>query len=533
MKMSHSLAPVSLCLTLSLFGCKPHAATPAAPPSSAQAASAPAPGATEGGAAAPAKAGSAAPAAPFDFGTIADSGAKVPPFPYIDYPPAVGEAFQSTQSVPFDEVRVILGKRYYPVQGRVAVRTFSNSDAKMSELEVRRNYEGALANLGAVKVNTIGPDDPALVVDNGDDSSARDDKLRIPEAGLSYATYLIRKGSAHHWIVLMVNERTTRLIAIDEQPFAQTVGYEAGGGKTSPVTASGAPAAAAEPVAPAGIPVSATPLPPFPYLAYPPTVGAAFQTTEKNNFDRVHVIVGKQLQAVEGKLEIRTFFNSDAKMSTLDLRRNYEAAVKGLGGVKVNTVAPEDAALIAASGGDETDLRDKKLRLLERGMSYDSYLVRTADKQAWIVLSFSDSKTRLMVVEEKAFAQSVPLVNADTMRDKLAAEGHIALYVNFDTDRATLRADGKPTVAEIAALLKKDPALKLAIEGHTDNVGDAARNKDLSQRRAEAVVAALVAAGIDQARLRASGLGDSRPLAKNDSEQGRARNRRVELVKLP
>ena len=528
MKMTHfAVLPATLCLSLSLFGCKQRApATPAAAQPAAVSATAAA------GAVPAAKAAAAAPAASFDFSTIAESSATLPPFPFVDYPPTVGEAFQSSQSAPFDEVYVILGKRYTPLQGRVAVRTFSNSDAKMSELEVRRNYEAALAALGAVKVNAIAPDDPALVVGNGDDSSARDDKMRIPEASLSYATYLIRKGNSRHWVVLMVNERTTRLIAVDEQAFVQSVGYEAGGGKTSPVTASGTPVAAAEPVDLAAIAASTAALPPFPYLAYPPTVGEAFQSTQKSNFDSVSVIFGKQLQALEGKIEIRTFYNSDAKMSTLDLRRNYEAAVKGLGGVKVNTVGPEDAALIAASGGDETLLRDKKLRLLERGMSYDSYLVRTPEKRAWVVLSFSDSKTRLMMVEEKAFAQSVPLVSADAMRDKLAAEGHVALYVNFDTDRATLRPDAKPTIAEITTLLKRDAALKLSIEGHTDNTGDAKRNVQLSAQRAQAVAASLQRSGIAPARLRTVGRGDSKPIAGNDDEAGRAKNRRVELVKV-
>ena len=124
------------------------------------------------------------------------------------------------------------------------------------------------------------------------------------------------------------------------------------------------------------------------------------------------------------------------------------------------------------------------------------------------------------------------MVTADKMRSELAARGRVALYLNFDTDKATIRADGKPAIDEIITLMKQDATLKLAVEGHTDNSGDARHNKELSQQRAAAVVEALVKASIDRARLSSSGLGDSRPLADNKDEEGRARNRRVELVRL-
>jgi outer membrane protein OmpA-like peptidoglycan-associated protein len=86
-------------------------------------------------------------------------------------------------------------------------------------------------------------------------------------------------------------------------------------------------------------------------------------------------------------------------------------------------------------------------------------------------------------------------------------------------------------VAEIAGMLKSAPALRIAIEGHTDNVGQAAANKSLSERRAKSVMEAIVAAGIDAKRLSAAGFGQEKPVADNRSEDGRAKNRRVELVK--
>ncbi len=295
------------------------------------------------------------------------------------------------------------------------------------------------------------------------------------------------------------------------------------------MTAIGVPPAAPQPLDISATPVNTTPLPPFPYLAFPEALRETERGSKRVNFDAVSFIVGDQLRTVEGKVEVRSFENTDAKMSAMAVRRNYEAAVKGLGAVKVNTITPENKALIAANGDDVA--MNRKLRF-PANMSYDSYLLRTSDKNVWMALMLDEHSTRFVVVEEKAMQQSVTLVTADTMRTELAAKGHISLYINFDTDKATIRADGKPAVDEIATLLKNDAKLRLAIEGHTDNSGDAKHNVDLSRQRADAVVRQLVASGIDAARLQAAGKGATAPLADNKDEAGRAKNRRVELVKL-
>lgn len=535
-------ALVPLCLPLAACKKDPPPAQAGATQTTAEATGA---AHTSGGAPAPAAADSAqatagsAPAAqekPFDFNTVPEASGPIPPFPYVNYPDKLHEAFQFTRDVPMDRAYVILGEQLHPVEGRVATRTFSHSDAEMSELEVRRNYENAMREMGAVKVNTVGFDDKNVIAaSGGDDYVLRTKMLMVPDRTMSYDVYLARKGGARHWIVLMSNDSRTSLLAIEEKPFVQTIGYTGEGGATSPVTANGAPPVAPQPVDPSTVPVSTAALPPFPYLAYPPGLHEGSQWTRRANFDAVGIIVGKELRTVEGRVETRRFAHRDAKMSQMAVRRNYEAAIKGLGGVKVNAVGPDDKALIAANTNqnvDEYKLRHDKMRVPDQNMSYDSYLVRTPEKNIWLVLMSTDSDTSLMMVEEKAMQQRVSLVTADTMRKELADKGKIALYLNFDTDKATIRPDGKPTVEEIARLLKTDSGLKLAIEGHTDDSGDAARNQALSRQRADAVVQQLVKDGIDAGRLRAAGHGATRPLADNKDEAGRAKNRRVELVRI-
>lgn len=138
----------------------------------------------------------------------------------------------------------------------------------------------------------------------------------------------------------------------------------------------------------------------------------------------------------------------------------------------------------------------------------------------------------LQIVEAKPMATGQVTVDAKAMGQGLAQNGHIALYgIHFASDSAVLDKDSAATLAEMAKLLKAQPALKVYIVGHTDDSGTLAHNLTLSQQRAEAVAKALATDyGIAPARLAAKGLASYAPVASNRDEAGKARNRRVELV---
>ena len=127
-----------------------------------------------------------------------------------------------------------------------------------------------------------------------------------------------------------------------------------------------------------------------------------------------------------------------------------------------------------------------------------------------------------------------PTVLANDMASALNADGQIALYgLYFDTGKIFVRPESAKTIKEIADVMKADPTLRLEVAGHTDNVGTDAANMELSQGRAESVVAALVGKhGIDASRLVAKGYGESDPVAGNDNPSNMAKNRRVVLKKL-
>ncbi|MFB3779041.1 MAG: OmpA family protein [Bryobacteraceae bacterium] len=209
--------------------------------------------------------------------------------------------------------------------------------------------------------------------------------------------------------------------------------------------------------------------------------------------------------SVEGKKTQNRYYVKEGarSVSALQVLRNYLNAIRKAGGTVVWTdehLGRGTARLTA--GGAETWIA---IRAFDQGEGCD-----------------------LVVVERQAMAQEV---TATQMLEALNRDGRIALSIQFDTGKSTIKPESLPIIEQMTALLQENPALNVAVEGHTDNVGSAAANQALSESRAKAVVAALAGRGIASGRMTAAGYGASRPVAGNDSEEGRARNRRVELVK--
>ena len=141
--------------------------------------------------------------------------------------------------------------------------------------------------------------------------------------------------------------------------------------------------------------------------------------------------------------------------------------------------------------------------------------------------------TFVVIVESKPMEGGRVTVAANALDQSLMSTGKAVIYgIYFDFDKADVKPASSPQLQEIATLLGKHADLKLAVTGHTDNQGNADYNQKLSQRRADAIVAALTGSyAIAADRLSAQGLGASSPIASNDTDEGRAQNRRVELVR--
>lgn len=167
-----------------------------------------------------------------------------------------------------------------------------------------------------------------------------------------------------------------------------------------------------------------------------------------------------------------------------------------------------------------------------QGDAYVSVYVATGDFRLHKE-TFGHALVLLDVIESAAMETKMVTVDAAAMAKDIAATGRIALYgIYFDTDKTDIKPESAPTLKEIAALLKQDAALTLHVVGHTDNVGGEDYNMDLSRRRAASVVTALTSQyAVDAKRLKPAGVGPLAPVAPNDTDDGRTKNRRVELVK--
>lgn len=287
---------------------------------------------------------------------------------------------------------------------------------------------------------------------------------------------------------------------------------------------------------PASVPESTASLPPFPFFEEPEGLVSTLDDKDRNkNFDREHVIAGGQVIAVEGKVfrdRFQLTHPEQREYSDIEFQRNYADAIASLGGAKVSDVQYTNEVLEAFGGRDKVD-RHYHGTCASDGCENNTYLIRQGGKEWWIQVSTGAIPLHgeVVVLERQGMTSKLGFVDAAEMKKKLDADGRIALYINFDVDKATLRPDAAAVIDEISKLLAGDPALKLSIEGHTDSTGTAERNRELSKQRAESVRAALVAKGIDAGRLGAQGFGSDKPLVPETDDASRAKNRRVELVR--
>jgi outer membrane protein OmpA-like peptidoglycan-associated protein len=235
---------------------------------------------------------------------------------------------------------------------------------------------------------------------------------------------------------------------------------------------------------------------------------------EDIEFDSYNFFNGKNCTTVEGKKMKRTYSLKEGsqKSSVIQISRNYANAVRSMGGTVLFEGAPQNAEC-----ADNNGLQMMVGKVVKDG------------NELWVeVASLGGDDYYLTVVLKELMKQDV---TASAMFEALNRDGHIALYINFDFGKSIIRDESKPIIEQIVQMMKSNPDLKIGVEGHTDNVGSPASNKTLSEARAKSVVSAIAGQGIPADRLSPTGYGQDKPIGDNNTEEGRAKNRRVELVK--
>ena len=234
--------------------------------------------------------------------------------------------------------------------------------------------------------------------------------------------------------------------------------------------------------------------------------GSTINSCDNKEFQQAEMPVGRDAdggvinKTLEGEYHYWDMATREG-MSEIQIYRNFETALKQ-GGF---TLAYED--------------------------SPNTFTARKGD--TWFMLESKGTYYYQTILTVKAMKQEVsPAVAA--MANELNKSGHLAVYgIHFQTGDAMIMPDSMHVLGEVAEMLKQNPDIKVSIEGHTDNVGSVESNQELSDARSQTVLAWLTSHGISPQRLNAKGWGQTKPLADNGTEEGRAKNRRVELVKMP
>jgi len=229
-----------------------------------------------------------------------------------------------------------------------------------------------------------------------------------------------------------------------------------------------------------------------------------YDVSEFAGFDPT-VIGGKEVHW-EGKVYSYGYLRKEGgrPISMLQIVRNHETAIKQAGGKVLGGDERRVAAEIRKGGA----LTGVYVEAFNDGMNYS-----------------------LTIVESQTMQQEV-VADAKAMRNDLAATGKTIVHgIYFDTASSTIKPESEPALVEMVKLLNGSPALKVYVVGHTDNVGSFESNLKLSSYRAASVVKAITTRGIAASRLKSAGVGPYSPVASNDTDGGKAKNRRVEFVK--
>jgi OmpA-OmpF porin, OOP family len=235
---------------------------------------------------------------------------------------------------------------------------------------------------------------------------------------------------------------------------------------------------------------------------------------------------------LEGRIT-RIAYRTNPGPSILEVSRNFETQLAKAG---FETLLACDTDACGAIPFTEAIDALPMPQMWIDGFNYRYYAGRKAEggreTYAAVLVSKSNDDIYAQLVIAVVGAMENKMVDAGAMAKGLREKGHIALYgIYFDTDKAVIKPESRPTLSEIAKLLQAQPQLNVFIVGHTDSQGTYEYNADLSRKRAEAVAAELAKSyKIVPTRLKTAGVGFLAPIGSNATDDGRALNRRVELV---
>lgn len=273
----------------------------------------------------------------------------------------------------------------------------------------------------------------------------------------------------------------------------------------------------------------------FPYIS--PPEGFEIQNQKKDrpyskfwDFNKLIVYTGVHYYNAEGKRAEISINEKEGAFNEYKLRKSIENYLLSIGATEISDYKMTKKELTFLKKDD-----DKLVYNHITGNPWNNklktYALNHEKGKIFFQLWSNTAQGEIGILELKGFKQTIKAPTASEIKNAIEKDGKAILYINFDIDKATLKPDGEKVITEIYKALQELPDLKISIEGHTDNTGQASYNKVLSEKRANTVKYSLAAKGIEIERLESKGFGAEVPLESNETEVGRSKNRRVELVR--
>ena len=250
-------------------------------------------------------------------------------------------------------------------------------------------------------------------------------------------------------------------------------------------------------------------------------------------------------QSLEGKITRITYF-APAGRSILEVFRNYENELKAKDAeVLLRGAGPDELGYTFGMLPQYQGIEGQLFGYSHANTRYGAYkigdtyaIVYAAEFENGLTkhpIEKGQTAVQVDIIESKPMQEKMVTIDAGEMEKQIAAQGKVALYgIYFDTNKTEIKPESAAALSEIAKLLEAQPKLNVLVVGHTDSVGGFESNRTLSQRRADTIIAALASTyRISAKRLFPVGVSFAAPVASNNTEEGRAKNRRVELVEMP
>lgn len=234
-------------------------------------------------------------------------------------------------------------------------------------------------------------------------------------------------------------------------------------------------------------------------------------------------------EAVEGKIMVfKYLLKEEAKpASGLQIMRNFQTAAKQNGGVVLGEYQGWCSGYYDHNG---ESINGGDIPVGNGCTNWSTTFKFTKNnKEIWVYEQLADGGYDLIIAEKEAMKQDIQV---NEMFEKINTGNSLVLYINFETGKSVIKNESQNIIDEIYKMLKGNLSLKIIIEGHTDNTGNKDSNQTLSEQRAASVKASLVSKGIATDRIKSVGYGQDKPISDNSTEEGKTKNRRVEIKKM-